>query len=266
MKKLVEGRTEKHLKLMKLGLASDEIHRIIPLGLTLGEARAWYANRVLFPRLRRAVVALAAGSTLLSLLTVIGSLLEQNLTTRMTVHDTLFLVAGFLFAYGISSLMEVASHLMDRLWQMRTVLSTACLGTRVLSILTFGSAALLIAYWYLPTQFNAAASNASTAAEMHLALVLSGSLIFLGALSMSRRLKLIALVIVGKALGLFGMFLLLTPRDLYSMYPSYEQVYAGAAFLFIMLILDFTIMPLWLYNYFGKASRSNRVGDGPRVV
>ena len=252
---------------MKQGSVSDEVHRIIPLGLTLGEARAWYANCVLFPRLRWGVMALVAGSILLlSMLTEIGRLLEQSLTTRMVVHDALFLVAGFLFAYGINSLIGVASRLSDRLWRARNVLSIACLSTRVSSILTFGSAALLIAYWYLPAPFNAAASNVSSDVEMYLALLLAGGLIFVGALFLSKRLKLIALVIVGKVLGLYGMFLLLTPRGLYAIYPSYEQVYAGAALLFLMLILDFTIMPIWLYNYFGKASRSNRVGDGMPVA
>jgi hypothetical protein len=263
----VEGQSEKHLKLMKQGSASDELHRIISLGLTLGEARAWYANRVLFPRLRWAVVAFVAGSILLlSMLTEIGQLLEQSLTTRMVIHDALLLVAGFLFADGLNSLIEVASHLYDRLWRARNVLSIACLSMRVSSILTFGSAALLIAYWYLPAQFNAAASNVNSDVEMHLALVLAGGLIFVGALFLSKRLKLIVLVIVGKVLGLYGMLLLLTPQDLYPIYPSYEQVYAGTALLFLMLILDFTIMPIWLYNYFGRASASNRVGNSMPVA
>jgi cytochrome c oxidase assembly factor CtaG len=195
------------------------------------------------------------------MLTEIGQLLEQSLTTHMIVHDFLFLVSGFLLAYGTNSSIEIASHLSNRLRRGRNILSRARLGAKALNILAFGSAALLIAYWYLPVHFNAAAANVSSNAEMHVALLLAGSLIFVGACFLSKRLKLIALVIVGKALGLYGMFLILTPRGVYSIYPGYEQVYAGAALLFLMLVLDFTVMPLWLYNYFGKASGSSRVGN-----
>jgi hypothetical protein len=131
--------------------------------------------------------------------------------------------------------------------------------------LAFGSAAFLIGYWYLPAQFNAAAANVGSDTEMHLALLLAGGLIFVGGCFLSRRMKLIALVVVGKGLGLYGMFLLLTPGRVYSIYPATEQVYAGAALLFVMLILDFTIMPLWLYNYFGKPS-ARRVGGYSSTV
>jgi hypothetical protein len=39
---------------------------------------------------------------------------------------------------------------------------------------------------------------------------------------------------------------------IYSVYPASEQVEAGVAMEVVMLILDLTVLPLWLYNYFGK--------------
>jgi uncharacterized membrane protein len=58
-------------------------------------------------------------------------------------------------------------------------------------------------------------------------------------------------------MGLYGMFLLLTPIDWYAVYPLYEQAYTGAMLLILMLVLDFTVMPLWLYNYFGRTGAVN---------
>lgn len=203
---------------------------------------------------------------LLPMLTGLGKLLEQSLTTHMVVHDSLFLVAGFLLTYGANSLVEATSHLSNRLWRARDALNRSRLGGKAFSILTFGSAGSLIAYWYLPAQFNAAAVDAASGTEMHLALLVAGSLIFVGASSLTRRLKLIGLVIVGKGLGLYGMFLLLTPWTVYPIYPAYEQVYTGTVLLFLMLILDFTIMPLWLYNYFGKAPVSHLAVDNTTTV
>ena len=258
LKRAIEHQSERHPTPTKHGSASDVVHRIIPLGLTLGEARAWYVNRVLIPRLRWATASILAGFvTLLLVLTEPGRLLEQSLTTRMVAHDSLFLVAGFLFAYGATSLVELMPRLSDWVWEARNALNRSRFDVRALSILTFGSAAITIGYWYLPAQFNATAGSASLETEMYLALLFAGSLILVGASFLTRRLKLIGLVIVGKALGLYGMFLLLTPWTVYPIYPGYDQVYAGATLLFFMLILDFTIMPAWLYNYFGKGSGSH---------
>jgi len=122
-----------------------------------------------------------------------------------------------------------------------------------LSLVPLSSAAILIGYWYLPAQLSAAAGSVEVGVEMQLAFLFAGALIFVGAAFLSRRLKLITLVVVGKALGLYGMFLLLIPTAVYRTYPAYEQAYAGTALVFLMLTLDFTIMPLWLYNYFAKA-------------
>lgn len=251
--KSVEYRNETYPKLTKNDSASDDVHRIIPLGLTLGEARAWYVNRVLIPRVRWALAALIIGSVILfSVSNWIAQLLEQ--TTHIIFQDSSFLAAGFLLTFGGRYVLAVTSHLSDSLYRTRNFLKRTCLGSSALSVLTFSSAALLIAYWYLPAHFIAAASNANAGMEMEAAFVCAGVLISLGATSLTRRVKLIALVVVGKALGLYGMFLIVTPNPVYQIYPIYEQYYAGAALLFLMLILDFTIMPLWLYNYFGKAS------------
>lgn len=90
--------------------ASDEVHRTVSLGLTLGEARAWYMNHVLMPQIRSGLVAVAAGLIMLaSMLSPLGELLEGTLVTHMIVQHFLFLAAGVLLGYGIGSSILVAS-------------------------------------------------------------------------------------------------------------------------------------------------------------
>jgi riboflavin transporter FmnP len=91
---------------------------------------------------------------------------------------------------------------------------------------------------------------------MHAALVFAGGLVFAGSRSLSSTVRSIAPIVAGKALGLYGMFLLLTPVNVYRAYPAYEQAYAGVCLLMVMVMFDLTIMPLWLYNYFVRGSPS----------
>jgi cytochrome c oxidase assembly factor CtaG len=193
------------------------------------------------------------------MLTQLGTILEQTLTTRMMAHDFLFVAAGFFFAYAASFLFEAVSRSSTHFSRkLRNVVHRSNLGAKMSSILAFGSAGSLIAYWYLPGQFDAVGVKVGLNAEMYAALLLAGALILAGSRFLSKGQKTIAPVFVGKALGLYGMILLLTPGHIYIPYPVYEQVHAGVALLILMVVLDFTIMPLWLYNYFGKASTAER--------
>ncbi len=59
-------------------------------------------------------------------------------------------------------------------------------------------------------------------------------------------------VIAGKVMGLAGVFLLITQSYLYSIYPFGEQSETGLVLVVAMLVIDFTIAPYWLYNYFRR--------------
>ena len=233
--------------------ASDEVHRIVPIGLTLGEARAWYMNHVLLPQIRLGLLAIAASFILLSsMLSSLGGLLEATLVTHMVVQHLFFLAAGVLLGYGITSLILVGSRLSTKVSRAYALMLKANLAVNKFGVLTFLVAAALIAYWYMPAEFDAATVAANIHLEMHITLFLAGGLIFVGSTFFSKRVKLIAPVVVGKVIGLYGAFLVLTPITIYAAYPAYEQTEAGIVMLFIMLGLDFTIVPIWLYGYFGK--------------
>jgi hypothetical protein len=187
------------------------------------------------------------------MLSKIGKSLDENLTTHIVLQHFLFIAAGFLLAFAPYSLLEVAPQLSHKASRARELVQRADLGADKLSLLLLTFAASLIVFWNFPAQVDAAAVNVALHAEAHASLLLAGSLIFVGSRFLSKRTRLVAPVIIGKAMGLYGMFLLVTPSAVYAAYPPYEQAYAGVVLLIIMLALDFTIMPLWLYSYFGKA-------------
>jgi hypothetical protein len=76
------------------------------------------------------------------------------------------------------------------------------------------------------------------------------------------RMRYVLLLVPGKAIGMFGAFLLFTPMYVYQVYPAFQQVEAGLVMVVIMLVMDLTIVPYWLYNYFGKIS----MGSGSRKI
>jgi cytochrome c oxidase assembly factor CtaG len=235
-------------------LASEELNRIVPLGLTMEEARGWYRNDVLKPLIRKGLAAILVGSTLLLLMFgSLGELLDATLTAHMVVQHFFFMAAGFMLGWGFDSLTLVGSRLSKRK-VFRTYASMQRLSSEInrRGVLTFAGAALLIVYWDLPSNFNAAVMNESVHMEMHVGLFIAGVLIFLGSKLLTKRMQQIAPIVAGKAMGLCGTFLLLTPLNLYTTYPAYEQSETGVLLLLIMLAMDFTIMPIWLYNYFGK--------------
>jgi len=202
------------------------------------------------------------GSGLLILLlmfTQVGQYLDTRLTTYMVVQGALFVAAGSILTHAIDSLIEVASRVNKTVSLPLGFLGESNFGATTLSIMLFFSAGLLIGFWYFPRQFDAAALSPTTGAEMHGALLFAGGLIFVGSKFISRTAKVIAGVTVGKMMGLYGTFLLLTPLHIYASFPFYEQADAGVALLVWMLILDFAVVPSWLYVYFARAPAHQRV-------
>ena len=208
------------------------------------------------------LVAVAAGLIMFGLmLSPFGELLEGTLVTNLTVQHFFFLAAGVLFAYGIESSMLVASRLSSKASRARALMGKVNLTVNKYGLLTFLVAVALIAFWYMPAEFDAATTIAYIHLEMNITMLVSGGLIFVGSRFLSKGMKLIAPIVAGKVMGLYGSFLLLTPLTIYAAYPIYEQAEAGIVMIFLMLGLDFIIVPVWLYGYFGKNPPARRVVD-----
>jgi cytochrome c oxidase assembly factor CtaG len=231
----------------------NEIDRITLLGLSPQEAKAWYNRNVLPSMLRRGSAAIAIGSLLVvATYTPVEGLLEATLVAHMIVQHFIFILAGFLCGYGTTIMLLVASRLSRGVLRMVVIVQRANSIYNKRGIAAFAISPLLIAYWYIPTNFDAAVLTASVRSEMHLTFLLVGALLFIGSTSLTKRIRQIAPIVAGKAMGLYGMFLILTPFNFYPVYPIAQQSDAGVVFLTIMLVMDFTIVPVWLYNYFGK--------------
>lgn len=231
--------------------------RIVPLGLTPNEAKGWYIHYVLMPWLFKGIIAIGLGSVaVFSMLTPLIEYLESTLALHMVAQHVLFMVAGFLIAYGLDSLVLVASRLSRKVSGAYSFLLKANSILNKWGLMTFIVAALLIAYWYLPANFNAAVLSESVHIEMHFTIFAAGGLVFVGSKLLTKRAQRIAPIIAGKAVGLYGAIMLLTPAYLYPAYPVSEQVETGVVMVVLMVVLDMTLMPIWLYNYFGKGAVS----------
>jgi cytochrome c oxidase assembly factor CtaG len=198
-------------------------------------------------------VAIVAGSImLLSTLSPLGEVLQRALITQMVVQCFFFVVAGYLLACGIDSLILVVSQFSNKASRAYALMRRANSAVNKYGLLTLASAVSLVGFWYTPARFDAAVMSVNLLHQMQTTLLVAGGLIFVGSQLLNKKLKLFAPVIVGKAMGLYGTFLLLTPFTVYAAYPVHEQADAGVALLIIMMGLDFTILPIWLYNYFTR--------------
>ena len=234
---------------------TGEIDRIMPLGLTAEEAQAWYRANVLMPALRKGSIAAAIASLIiLAMYTPISVFSEANLAAHLVVQYFVFILAGFVYAYGIALMLLVASRLSKRVSRMRDLFQRINSVTNRRGILAFAFAALLTAYWYIPKNFNAAVLAGGSQLEMYVTLLIAGMLMFIGSTMLTKRMRQIAPVVAGKAMGLYGMFLLVTTLNLYPEYPIGQQSDVGILLLLIMVVIDFTVVPVWLYNYFAKGA------------
>lgn len=232
---------------------TDELQRIVPLGLTTQETKAWFRYDVLVPWLTKGLLTIGvAFAVILLVFTPLNEFFESTLTMHMVAQHFLFIAAGFLLSHGIDSLILVTSRVSKMVSQAYTVLLRANSSMNKRGFITFVIAALLTAYWHWPANFDAAVLNEGVHIEMHSTFLVVGGLVFVGSKLLTKRMRHIALIIAGKAMGLFGAFLLFTPRYVYSAYPAAEQSQAGLVMVIMMLVMDLTIAPYWLYNYFGK--------------
>jgi hypothetical protein len=189
---------------------------------------------------------------LLLLVSPFGESFDGTLSTVILLNF-LFVLVGFICGYAISSLLQVVSGIYNGVSRIRFVVTKMNFVGKEFSLLIIAAAIAILTFWHMPVELDAAVLNAKMQIEMHLTLFLSGCLLFGSSQLFSRNMKTIASIVAGKAMGLFGLFLLLTSSRIYSIYPAYEQGNAGVLMLLVMCVLDFTVMPLWLYSYFGKS-------------
>ena len=230
---------------------SETFHKITSLGLTTEEALGWYRNHVQSNWLLRSTAASLSGITLVLISTAADVFLQRSLM-MILLQCSIFASVGILFAYALHS--TVLSGLSVRVTvKYETILQR-------LSILNQGvpfflTAALLTCYWWLPSSLSMVSLNNLLQIMMYLTFVSVGVLVFAGSLFLPIHGLTILSIIIGKMLGLFGAILILSPKHLYAAYPAAQQTATGVVLITLMVLVDMTVMPYWLYRYFNNADR-----------
>jgi cytochrome c oxidase assembly factor CtaG len=186
------------------------------------------------------------------MLTPFGHSLDSTLTLHMTIQHFFYIIGGFLLASGVDLLVLGGSKFSKRLTRLYSDLMKVNASINRRGLVAFAVAGLLTAYWHIPANFDAAVLDNDIRIMMHVTFTFVGSLLFIGAGMLTGRLRYVLLLVPGKAMGLFGAFLLFTPMYVYQVYPASQQTETGFVMVAMMLVVDLTIVPYWLYNYFGK--------------
>jgi hypothetical protein len=163
------------------------------------------------------------------------------------ISDLLLLLAGVLLAYSLDRFLSVDSSNSDVVDSLNARLNKGGMPSLV-------AAAVIIVYWHLPSVVDSALLNFDLHVIMHAWLVVAGILIFMGAGLLSARVRKIAAIFGCKAMGIFGVFLLVTSgagyNRFYSIYPISEQAQLGLTMMLMMFVFEGFLVPYWLYKYF----------------
>jgi cytochrome c oxidase assembly factor CtaG len=189
---------------------------------------------------------------ILFMLTPFGESLDSTLTLHMVVQHAFYLAGGFLIASGADLLVLGGSKFSKSVTSAYARLMKLNVRVNPRGISTFILAALLTAYWHIPAIFDAAVLNDNIHIIMHFTFTIVGGLLFIGSGLLTGRMRHVLLLVPGKAMGIFGAFLLFTTLYVYPVYPIPEQAEAGLVMVVMMLVMDLTIVPYWLYRYFGN--------------
>ncbi len=228
--------------------ASATIRRITALGLTDREAVGWYRNNVQKSWVSRFAFTSFSGFALVLGTVFANTSLESSLETSMILQHFVFIMVGLLLAYAAHS--AASSGISVRLFiAYESLLRKVFLMNRY-GTLSFSTAGLLTCYWALPSSFDAAPSNSLTQLMMCLSFTCVGALVLVGAMCVNSHVLPVLSIVLGKIMGLFGAFLIITPTDLYNSYPVVQQAETGVIMIGIMTIIDMAVIPCWLYKYF----------------
>ncbi len=191
----------------------------------------------------------------LAMLTSFGHSLDTTLTLHMVVQHAFYLAAGFLLSSGVDLLVLTGTAISSTVSTTYTGLLRINATYNKKGLLTFLAAGLLVAYWHLPANFDAAFLNESVHVMMHMTFLLVGSLIFVGSKLFTWRVRTFLMLVPSKAMGIFGAYLMFTTTYVYSVYPASQQTECGLAMVAMMLGMDLTLVPYWLYKYFQPAPK-----------
>jgi cytochrome c oxidase assembly factor CtaG len=187
-----------------------------------------------------------------SMLTPFGESLDSTLTLHMVVQHFFYMAGGFLLASASDLIVLGSSKFSRPLMRFYSSLMKVNASVNRRGLITFALAGLLTVYWHIPVNFDAAVLNDNVHILMHATFTIVGGLMYIGSGLLTRRMRHVLLLVPGKAMGIFGAFLLFTSLYVYPVYPVPEQGEAGLVMVIMMLLMDLVIVPYWLVKYFGN--------------
>jgi cytochrome c oxidase assembly factor CtaG len=187
-----------------------------------------------------------------SMLTPFGESLDSTLTLHMVVQHFFYMAGGFLLASASDLIVLGSSKFSRSLTRVYSTFMKVNASVNRRGLITFLLAGLLTAYWHIPANFDAAVLNDNVHILMHATFTIVGALMFIGAGLLTGRMRHVLLLVPGKAMGVFGAFLLFTSLYVYPVYPAPDQTEAGLIMVVMMLLMDVVIVPYWLFKYFGN--------------
>lgn len=212
------------------------------------------AREIVLPLLKRGFSEVALGVGVIVFLTLpqLDEMFDGNLVLHLAVQHMLLIVGGFLAAQGLDRLVLAGGAFRKSVAKAYTQLLRVNVRLNRRGVLTFAAGGLMLAYSHLPSSIDAALASEFVHAEMHVLMIVAGSLFFVGFKLLTPNMRLLAYILGCKGMAIFGAYLLVSPVLVYGGFPYPEQAQAGAAMVGMCVASDVTIIPLWLRRFFGK--------------
>jgi cytochrome c oxidase assembly factor CtaG len=212
------------------------------------------AREVVLPICKRGLVEVAVGVGIIIFLTLpqLDEIFDSNLVLHLAVQHMFLIVGGFVAAQGLDRLVLVVGAFKESVARAYTELLRVNVRFNRRGVLAFVVGGLVVVYSHLPSSFNAALTSEVVHAEMHVALIVAGSLFFVGFKLLTPNMRLLTYILGCKAMSVFGAYLLVSPFVIYGSFPYPEQAQAGTAMIAMCVASDATIIPLWLKRFFSK--------------
>lgn len=209
-------------------------------------------NTVIVTHCERGIIETAAGISLIVLLTLpkMDEYFESSLMLHLAVQHMLLIVAGFIVAQGLDRLILVIGVYKESVAKAYSALLRLSVKFNRRGWLAFTTGTLLVVYWHLPSNFSAALANEAVHGEMHISMLVAGSLFFVGFKLLTPNMRILTYIAGCKSMQIFGAYLIVSPVMIYGSFPQPEQVEAGAAMVGMCIASDAVVLPVWLRRLF----------------
>lgn len=133
------------------------------------------------PWVKRGLLRILLGLFLVfAMLTPFGDYLDTSLTLHMIVQHAFYLVGAFLITAGVDMLVLAWSGVSSTASRAYAALLRINAKYNKKGLVTFFIAGLLVLYWHLPANFDAAVLDEGIHILMHTTFMVVGSLLFVG--------------------------------------------------------------------------------------